>query len=150
MLPGVHRSRILLVHEVEAGLRLILGRQLRLGRQFRLGYQLRLGRRLRLGDRFGLWLRFGLGLPVRLLLRRSKLDREFFCCRKIGEPLQPEVLEESIRRAVQQRASQSFPTTHHGDQLPVQQRPKNRTRADAPHVLDLDATDRLAIGDDRQ
>ncbi len=75
-------------------------------------------------------------------------DRKLVRPRKVLERLEAEVLEEELGGAVQERTAEPLGSTHHVDQPPVLQRLDDTGRADPADVLDLDASDRLAVRDD--
>jgi len=69
--------------------------------------------------------------------------------RQLGQVPEPEVVEELLGGAVEERTSHDFRAPADGDEVALEQGGEHRARVHAADRLDLALRDRLFVGDDR-
>src|SRR5687768_10330308 len=80
----------------------------------------------------------------------AECDRELVGARQLFEVAERELLQEEGRRAVEQRASESLRAAGHLDQATLVQRLEHAADGDTANLLDLRATDGLAVRNERE
>src|SRR5438105_1724681 len=82
--------------------------------------------------------------------RSTQRDRQLVGARQLLQMTQGEVLEKHRRRAVHQGTAESLSAADDIDQATFMERLQHSADSDTTNLLDLGATDRLAIGNDRE